>query len=105
MNYVPPYQAMARMQYEDAPMAPWIASIRADMGGMDKASLSKTITEVENTATGVEKALKEAKRKVGNPSYADEQALITATVAELEEQDAQITEVLADLTAKLNSLK
>merc|ERR1739848_516301 len=103
-NYVPPYQAMD-LYYEDASMVPWIASIRSNMGNMDSAELNKTITEVERAGADVEKALKEAKRKVGNPSYKDDQDAINSKVGALEEEDAQITEVLADLTQKLNAAK
>merc|ERR1712187_715044 len=104
MNYVPPYQAM--MHVEDPAVLPWIASVRADMGSMTTAmDVEKAIFKVEESGVGVEKALKEAKRKVGNPSYKDDQESINEVVAKLEEEDTQITELLADLTAKLNTLK
>eukprot|EP00427_Karlodinium_veneficum_P012071 CAMPEP_0169063554 /NCGR_PEP_ID=MMETSP1015-20121227/1350_1 /TAXON_ID=342587 /ORGANISM="Karlodinium micrum, Strain CCMP2283" /LENGTH=177 /DNA_ID=CAMNT_0009121905 /DNA_START=75 /DNA_END=608 /DNA_ORIENTATION=- len=102
-QYVPPYQSI--MMFEDAPTQPWIASMRSDMGSMGIAELEKTIATVQDTASGLESELKEAKRKVGHASYKDEQENLKYIVSDLEEQETQITELLADLTSKLNSLK
>eukprot|EP00413_Alexandrium_margalefii_P024307 CAMPEP_0204567236 /NCGR_PEP_ID=MMETSP0661-20131031/36488_1 /ASSEMBLY_ACC=CAM_ASM_000606 /TAXON_ID=109239 /ORGANISM="Alexandrium margalefi, Strain AMGDE01CS-322" /LENGTH=207 /DNA_ID=CAMNT_0051575133 /DNA_START=77 /DNA_END=700 /DNA_ORIENTATION=+ len=103
LDWAPPAQPMPVQANAEAGFEEVIAQTRADADTMSRAQISNALERMDTLKTQILTSSREIKARLQHKSFAKEKDMLQEQQLQLQEQEAAVAELIADLTAKANA--
>merc|ERR1740138_86320 len=97
LDWSPPVMNAEEQYYEDTPL---VASIKSDMDSMTPAQINLALKQAEAQKYDITMQLRDIKMKLQQKGFEDEKARLQEMQLTLQEQEAEVMNVIADLKKK-----
>lgn len=100
LDWAPPAQPLPMQAEYDMGYDEVIAMTKAEMDTMAPAQVSRALEKMEEVKTKILMSQRELKARLQHKSFAKEKEMLQEQKLQMQEQEAAVAELIADLTAK-----